>query len=132
MTVRRRTRVYDSWGKHCGARKRQPAYDGETCQRPAGWGTWHPGVGRCKLHGGARGYKHGRYSRVAREHLRPAVQRQLADYSIQTIYTALRARIHDDDRLNDVLWYVFEEAGLLSYLDLEDETPTATGANERT
>jgi hypothetical protein len=35
--------------RYCGARKRQ----GEgTCHRPAGWGTDHPGVGRCKLHGG--------------------------------------------------------------------------------
>jgi hypothetical protein len=34
----------------CGARKRQ----GEgTCRRPAGWGTDHVGVGRCKLHGGS-------------------------------------------------------------------------------
>lgn len=34
----------------CGARKRQ----GEgNCTRPAGWGTDHPGTGRCKLHGGA-------------------------------------------------------------------------------
>lgn len=34
----------------CGAKKRQ----GEgTCQRPAGWGTDHPGTGRCKLHGGS-------------------------------------------------------------------------------
>lgn len=34
----------------CGARKRQ----GEgCCRRPAGWGTDHPGTGRCKLHGGA-------------------------------------------------------------------------------
>jgi hypothetical protein len=34
----------------CGARKRQG--DG-CCRRPAGWGTDHPGTGRCKLHGGA-------------------------------------------------------------------------------
>ena len=34
----------------CGAKRR----DGETdCRRPAGWGTNHPGWGRCKLHGGA-------------------------------------------------------------------------------
>jgi len=33
----------------CGARKKQ----GEgTCQQTAGWGTDHPGFGRCKLHGG--------------------------------------------------------------------------------
>lgn len=36
--------------RYCGARKRQ----GEgTCTRPAGWGTNHPGVGLCKLHGGS-------------------------------------------------------------------------------
>ncbi len=23
------------------------------CKKPPGWGTWHAGVGRCKLHGGA-------------------------------------------------------------------------------
>ena len=34
----------------CGAKKRQG--DG-CCRRPAGWGTDHPGAGRCKLHGGA-------------------------------------------------------------------------------
>lgn len=33
----------------CGARTR----GGGNCRRPAGWGTDHPGVGRCKLHGGA-------------------------------------------------------------------------------
>ena len=121
MTVRRRTAFYDSWGKYCAARKRQPTYEGETCRRPAGWGTWHPGVGRCKLHGGARGYLHGRYSRLSREHMLPAGQRQLADYSIRTIFTILRARIHDDDRLNEVLWYVLEEAGLIAYLDLDDD-----------
>ena len=34
------------------------------CQRPAGWGTPHPGAGRCKLHGGcahAANITHGRY-----------------------------------------------------------------------
>jgi hypothetical protein len=41
----------------CGAKKRQ----GEgCCRRPAGWGTDHPGTGKCKLHGGAT-----RSSRVA-------------------------------------------------------------------
>lgn len=33
----------------CGATTRA----GGACQRPAGWGTGHPGQGRCKLHGGA-------------------------------------------------------------------------------
>lgn len=37
----------------CGARKRGGDKKGEPCQRPAGWGTDHPGTGRCKLHGGS-------------------------------------------------------------------------------
>ncbi|WP_240738103.1 HGGxSTG domain-containing protein [Deinococcus fonticola] len=32
----------------CGAKNRS----GKPCARPAGWGTDHPGEGRCKLHGG--------------------------------------------------------------------------------
>ncbi|MFE3522231.1 hypothetical protein ACFXOD_11655 [Streptomyces sp. NPDC059161] len=36
--------------RYCGAqRKQQPG----PCTRPAGWGTSHPGTGRCKLHGGS-------------------------------------------------------------------------------
>jgi hypothetical protein len=37
-------------GAPCGAAKRQGA---GTCAQPAGWGTAHPGFGRCKLHGGS-------------------------------------------------------------------------------
>jgi len=33
----------------CGGKKKQ---GGGTCTQPAGWGTPHPGTGRCKLHGG--------------------------------------------------------------------------------
>jgi hypothetical protein len=35
----------------CGARRRGQG-KGKLCRRPAGWGTDHPGAGRCKLHGG--------------------------------------------------------------------------------
>lgn len=37
--------------RHCGGKlsKGKPG----TCRRPAGWGTKHPGVGKCKLHGGS-------------------------------------------------------------------------------
>jgi hypothetical protein len=40
-------RVFDP-GKHCGARNRQ----GEPCTQLLGAFTGHPGVGRCKFHGG--------------------------------------------------------------------------------
>ena len=46
MTEEREAPRYDT----CGAPKRS---DREPCTRPAGWGTGHPGVGRCKLHGGS-------------------------------------------------------------------------------
>lgn len=35
--------------RYCGAAKKQSA---GTCTQAAGWGTDHPGFGRCKLHGG--------------------------------------------------------------------------------
>lgn len=34
---------------HCGGQKR----NGDPCLREAGWGTDHPGTGKCKHHGGA-------------------------------------------------------------------------------
>lgn len=38
--------------KHCGGQRYgQP--EGVLCTRPKGWGTQHPGIGRCKRHGGA-------------------------------------------------------------------------------
>ncbi len=41
--------------KPCGAK----THSGTKCQKPAGWGTDHVGSGRCKLHGGVVGKKHG-------------------------------------------------------------------------
>lgn len=43
----------------CGARRKK---DGNPCTRPAGWGTYHPGIGKCKLHGGSTPFKHGLHS----------------------------------------------------------------------
>lgn len=52
MTSNRPRRPYGEGKPKCDAqRPNQP--DGTRCGRPAGWGTDHPGVGRCKRHGGA-------------------------------------------------------------------------------
>lgn len=48
MTVDAAGNGHDDYPR-CGARKR----GGGTCGQAAGWGTSHPGIGRCKLHGGA-------------------------------------------------------------------------------
>lgn len=69
----------------CGARKRQPRHLGERCARPAGWGTTHLGFGRCKLHGGATPYKHGRYLRTVREFHWPAIRWKLRVYNLWTL-----------------------------------------------
>ena len=61
----------------CGAKAKST---GEPCRKPAGWGTDHPGEGRCKFHGGCNtgpkdnsgnknAQKHGAYSKVIRDNL---------------------------------------------------------------
>lgn len=61
----------------CGATTRA----GSSCERPKGWGTDHPGEGRCKLHGGSGGRPpvHGRYSLKHRPDLEEKRARFLAD-----------------------------------------------------
>jgi hypothetical protein len=63
----------------CEAKTRQT---GRPCSRPAGWGTDHPGRGKCKLHGGAssgRPLIHGRYSLAHRKSLRAKMDHLLSD-----------------------------------------------------
>lgn len=40
-------------GGKCNSLVRQPEYDGDRCDLPAGWGTTHQGVGACRKHGGS-------------------------------------------------------------------------------
>ena len=60
----------------CGARARQ---SGQPCKRPAGWGTDHPGSGRCKLHGGLTPAPTGRYASVERPRIRELMERFESD-----------------------------------------------------
>lgn len=51
-------RAKASEAPRCGAKTKRDANHSEAkagrpCRKPAGWGTTHPGSGRCKLHGGA-------------------------------------------------------------------------------
>lgn len=50
-----------------------------TCGQAAGWGTAHPGVGRCKLHGGNAPIRHGRYSAIKRERIRALIEQYAND-----------------------------------------------------
>jgi hypothetical protein len=49
MTMSMEQPVSKDGGRHCGARRGKT---GGQCRKPAGWGTGHPGYGRCRLHGG--------------------------------------------------------------------------------
>lgn len=61
----------------CGAKKRSA--EGGLCTRPAGWGTDHSGVGRCKFHGGRNPVRHGRYSVIQRPRIAALVKEFEAD-----------------------------------------------------
>lgn len=49
------------------------------CTQAAGWGTQHPGEGRCKLHGGNAAIKHGRYSTILHRPLAELLAKHDAD-----------------------------------------------------
>lgn len=80
--------------RYCDARKRQGT---GTCRRPAGWGTDHVGVGRCKLHGGAGSRPRDMDERVAR--------RAVATYGLPVEVDPHDALIEEIARTNGhVLW----------------------------
>lgn len=82
-------------GPECGAKNRQ----GEPCQRPAGWGTDHPGEGRCKLHGGVGQKPSDRYlSARVRPRLGELIARFAAEedpHDLTQELTLLRALVLD-------------------------------------
>lgn len=93
-------------GPRCGARKKQ----GEgRCTQAAGWGTDHPGVGACKLHGGKM-----------RNH-RVAAQVQATEEAVRTY--GLRLDISPTDALLDeVQWTAGHVAWLRARIqELETE-----------
>lgn len=95
----------------CAAKTRS----GTLCQRPAGWGTDHVGIGRCKLHGGATPVKTGRYSVVKRQALQEKMQQYYNDPSagdLRSELALLRALLQDYlDRLDEHTDYTQGEIG---------------------
>lgn len=60
-------------GPKCGRPKRQ---GGDACGQAAGWGTDHPGIGACKLHGGN--------TPGARNRARRELEHRAAEQAVQT------------------------------------------------
>jgi hypothetical protein len=85
----------------CGGKRRGEGA-GKLCTRPAGWGTAHPGTGRCKLHGGK-----------TPSHER-AGQRARAEQAVATL--GLPREVDPRDAL---LEEVHRAAGAVAWLDLK-------------
>lgn len=102
---------------HCGGRKRDGS-DG-TCTRPAGWGTDHVGIGRCKLHGGnTPSHRH-------------ASERAMAESAVETF--GLPREVDPRDAL---LEEVYRTAGAVDWLCTKvrelDPSAVVWGLTERT
>jgi hypothetical protein len=67
----------------CGAAKRQ---GGGHCKKPAGWGTPHPGRGRCRLHGGST---RSQSRRAAEQEIEDRASAILADLGAPPVENAL-------------------------------------------
>jgi len=109
----------------CGAKTR----DGGTCGQPAGWGTDHPGEGRCKFHGGATPVKHGRYSDIERDRISDLLQKFEDDedpLDILSEIAAARALLQDFieryDQYREALiaWYKGQDQSPKQILDISE------------
>lgn len=83
-------------GPRCGGKRRRSP---DLCTQAAGWGTSHPGVGRCKLHGGSTS-----------SHVH-AAQRAMAEHAVAT-YGLPRDIDPAEALLDEVRW----TAGHVSWL----------------
>jgi len=109
----------------CGAQHTKRA---GTCKKPAGWGTSHPGEGRCKLHGGTTQKVSTRYQMTnASPSLRAAIDAQRADPDPLNLMPDLllaRALLSDGiERHSEVTealiaWHASHTTGYLEAVDL--------------
>lgn len=90
----------------CGAKNRA----GTPCNRPAGWGTDHPGEGRCKLHGGVGQKPSARYVGAK---VRPRLGELIAQFAA------------DDDPHDLSHELTLLRALVLDYIERYDETTEA-------
>ncbi|WP_407570720.1 hypothetical protein [Deinococcus altitudinis] len=77
-----------------------------TCKRPAGWGTDHPGTGRCKLHGGGAQITHGRFSNITRPRIAQLLEQFKSDpnpLDLLPELALLRAVVLDYVERHDIL-----------------------------
>lgn len=103
-------------GPYCGDYGGTKNRTDEPCTQSAGWGTHHPGEGRCKLHGGqnvgnGHAIKHGRYAQVNAKNIMSYAEYLEANDKdpLDTLPDLLLARaslinlVNELDELNDAL-----------------------------
>ena len=87
----------------CGGKRR--GTEGQ-CQRPAGWGTDHPGIGACKLHGGSTPNHH-------KNALKVQAQRDVTAFGARTDITAPEALLElVQSKAAEVAYWNHRVAGL--------------------
>lgn len=102
----------------CGAKhNKRPG----TCKRPAGWGTDHPGEGRCKLHGGGAQKPSPAYLEVnASPRLRELIDGYSTDADLLNLskdLARMRAIVHDYIERHDqitgalIAWHASHTSG---------------------
>lgn len=111
----------------CGATKRDGS--GDKCHQPAGWGTDHPGEGKCKYHGGATPVKHGRYSDIERDQISDLIEKFEEDddpLDILSEIAAARALLqdfierYDEFRSAVIAWYRDKDEKPRQILDISE------------
>lgn len=93
-------------GVACGANKKKGKPGGK-CTLPAGWGTIHPGIGRCKLHGGSTPQH---VKSAANEEYRQLLGRPIEINPLDALLACIRIRY------GEVVWLTDE----IAKLDEED------------
>lgn len=74
----------------CGAKTRQEE-SAEYCGLPAGWGSDHPGIGRCRLHGGNTG---GQKIQAAKIRADRELRSVLAELDVEPVDDPLQALLN--------------------------------------
>jgi hypothetical protein len=87
----------------CGANKR----NGGVCQMAAGWGTPHPGIGACKLHGGAAP---NHVKAAAKEELRRLLGQEKEINPFEAIMWCIRIRAGEVEWLTEKMADLEKEA----------------------
>lgn len=99
----------------CGAKKRQS--DGR-CGQIAGWGTTHPGVGLCKLHGGSTVQRHESGMRERIESEARAILIREGATVVTDPYAELMALAGEVTKVKDVLGDKVDELRAWTHTDV--------------